>query len=978
MDPAQFQDFMTTMKSFIQSITPQQQQQLNQESNHSSLSPFENFNAEKEKFTNYLERFQNYCSMKNVSSSEKQAQLLCVSIGSVHYNNLTALLGPEKPVNKLSYTELEKALKQMLVPKKSTVVSQHYFLSLYQKEHQNIPEYVASLQRDIVDCEFNVKCTCTKSLSIAETFLRAQFIRGLKDNWIREQLLQSNETAFNKIVEKATALEASRIECKELAAASSSHTASSSQFESPDIHKMSSRSASRHRSRSRESYQSNRSNSGGRNSHKVNLKALGLENSCLRCGRNNHTATNCRLNRQNLKCNSCNKIGHLSKVCISSMLKQNKISNTNSIQNDSSSIQFESSSSSLTYGISKIDPVTQNCEIIDLFELDNQSDKYIISVLLNGTQKTFEVDSGAKFSLLSETEFNKLKLNVPIQQSNLAFRSYTGNVVQSLGKVSIHIQYEGKEMTGDLHIVPDGHDALLGRQWIRGLQIELNRIDRKTVSNSTSNSTHLINSVEDIFQKFPNVFEEKIGCVPNCQVQLQLRPNAKPVFTKERSVPYALQEKVEKELDSLESQGIISPVPTSDWGSPLVCIPKPDGKNVRLCVDYKCGVNERLVQANHPIRRIDDVIHSLRGSRYYCKLDLYKAYLHLKVDTESAQIQTISTHRGTYLMNRLSFGIKTAPSEFNRILSQILNGLEKVEAYFDDIVIHGKTIEECTANLLACLQRLSDNDLHVNKSKCAFFVEKIDYLGYVIEQNKITKSPEKVRAIQDMPRPSNADEVRRFLGLVTYYSKFIPDFSSISYPLRCLLRKNKNWLWTSQCEAAFLNLKSVMCSEKVLTPFDPHVPVVLATDASPYGIAAVLSHTIDNTEHPIAYASRSLTSSEQNYSQLDREALALVFGVTHFYNYLYGKHFTLITDNQPLTRIFHPNKSLPQMTSARLLRYASFLSGFDYTVQFKKGKENENVDCMSRAPISKQTSAEQEIGEEVNQLYDEVILQISK
>ncbi|KAL1446693.1 hypothetical protein WDU94_005514, partial [Cyamophila willieti] len=292
----------------------------------------------------------------------------------------------------------------MLVPKKSTVVSQHYFLSLYQKEHQNIPEYVASLQRDIVDCEFNVKCTCTKSLSIAETFLRAQFIRGLKDNWIREQLLQSNETAFNKIVEKATALEASRIECKELAAASSSHTASSSQFESLDIHKMSSRSASRHRSRSR------------------------LENSCLRCGRNNHTATNCRLNRQNLKCNSCNKIGHLSKVCISSMLKQNKISNTNSIQNDSSSIQFESSSSSLTYGISKIDPVTQNCEIIDLFELDNQSDKYMISVLLNGTQKTFEVDSGAKFSLLSETEFNKLKLNVPIQQSNLAFRSYTGNV----------------------------------------------------------------------------------------------------------------------------------------------------------------------------------------------------------------------------------------------------------------------------------------------------------------------------------------------------------------------------------------------------------------------------------------------------------------------------------------------------------------------------------------------------------------------
>ncbi|KAI5707321.1 hypothetical protein M8J77_000189 [Diaphorina citri] len=227
-----------------------------------------------------------------------------------------------------------------------------------------------------------------------------------------------------------------------------------------------------------------------------------------------------------------------------------------------------------------------------------------------------------------------------------------------------------------------------------------------------------------------------------------------------------------------------------------------------------------------------------------------------------------------------------------------------------------------------------------------------------------------------MPRPSNSDEVRRFL--VTYYSKFIPDFSSISYPLRCLLRKNKRWFWTSQCEAAFLQLKSIMCSDKVLVPFDPHLPLTLTTDASPYGIASVLSHVVNNTEHPIAYASRSLTSSEQNYSQLDREALAIVFGVTHFYNYLFGKHFTLVTDNQPLTRIFHPNKSLPQMTSARLLRYASFLSGFNYSVQFKKGKDNQNVDCLSRAPISTHTSSpEQSIGEEVNQLYGEVILQIS-
>ncbi|KAI5715463.1 hypothetical protein M8J77_016422 [Diaphorina citri] len=978
MDADQFQQFLATMTQLIQTMKPQ----LTQESTQSNLVPFENYISENEKFSSYLERFSNYCAMKNITSNEKKAQLLCVSIGSVHYNNLVALLGQAKPVNKLKYKDLVTALEQMLSPKKSTVVSQHYFLSIYQKEHQSIPEYVASLQRDIVDCDFNTTCTCTRSFSIADTFLRAQFIRGLRDNWIREQLLQSTETEFKKIVEKATALEASRIECKELASAAASTSNCEPKFDSQDVHKTStrSRSSSRHYSRSRKPSTSRypSSNSKGHKPPHINLQALGLENCCLRCGNQNHKSSTCRTRQ--LKCNSCGKVGHISRVCISSLLKQKQMSNTHhathSIQNE----QIQNCQSDLTYGMYKIDSssIQPQCEIIDLFEFDNESDKYMITVLLNGTQQTFEVDSGAKFSLLSESQFNKLDLNLTLHPSNLAFRSYTGNVIKPLGRVTVRVQYEDKEMTGDLHIVPDGHDALLGRQWIRGLNIELNRIDRKTdVSKSIHNSTYRIDSMEEIYHKFSNVFEEKIGCVPDCQVSLQLRENAKPVFTRERSVPYALQEKVDKELDSLEAQGIISPVSISDWGSPLVCIQKPDG-NVRLCVDYKCGVNERLIQANHPIRTIDDVIHSLRDSKYFCKLDLYKAYLHLKVDDESAKIQAIQTHRGTYLMHRLSFGIKVAPSEFNRILSQILRGLNKVDAYFDDIVVHGKTIEECTANLFACLQRLSDYDLHVNKSKCSFFLEKIDYLGYLIEHNKISKSPEKVRAIQNMPRPSNSDEVRRFLGLVTYYSKFIPDFSSISYPLRCLLRKNKRWFWTSQCEAAFLQLKSIMCSDKVLVPFDPHLPLTLTTDASPYGIASVLSHVVNNTEHPIAYASRSLTSSEQNYSQLDREALAIVFGVTHFYNYLFGKHFTLVTDNQPLTRIFHPNKSLPQMTSARLLRYASFLSGFNYSVQFKKGKDNQNVDCLSRAPISTHTSSpEQSIGEEVNQLYGEVILQIS-
>ncbi|XP_054278713.1 uncharacterized protein K02A2.6-like [Macrosteles quadrilineatus] len=231
-----------------------------------------------------------------------------------------------------------------------------------------------------------------------------------------------------------------------------------------------------------------------------------------------------------------------------------------------------------------------------------------------------------------------------------------------------------------------------------------------------------------------------------------------------------------------------------------------------------------------------------------------------------------------------------------------------------------------------------------------------------------------------MPQPRNIDEVRKFLGMVTYYARFIPDLSTKTTPLRQLLQKNRRFHWSIDCQTAFDCLKEEITSKRVLVPYDPHRPIVLTYDASPTGIAAVsqMSHIIDDEEKPIAYASRSLTPSERNYSQLDREALATVFGVSHFYNYLYGLHFTLITDNAPLSRIFHESKSLPPMTSSRLLRYASFLSGFNYSIRFKKGEANANVDCLSRAPVTQHSETlDIFLNNEVTLLHSETIFEIS-
>uniref|UniRef100_A0A8D9A769 CCHC-type domain-containing protein n=1 Tax=Cacopsylla melanoneura TaxID=428564 RepID=A0A8D9A769_9HEMI len=543
MDEAQLQTLLTylqqqqqimlsTLLSQLKTSTPAQESiQI------SNITPFEHFNPNQEKFSNYVERFDNYCRMKNISSEEKKAQLLCVSIGSMHYNNLGALLGPAKPVNQLSYTDLLSSLKQMLSPKRSTVVSQHYFLNIYQKEDQNISEFVASLQRDIADCNFNVKCSCNQAVSISDTFLRAQFVRGLKDNWIREQILQSSATTFDEILTKATALEASRVESQELTGACSS----SSNFNSTEVYRTSPSHSvsSRHRSRSHQKQRKSfHSQSNNRN---IDFKAFGIDNHCLRCGRQNHKSTECSVDKNSLKCNLCKKTGHVSTVCLSSLMQNKTYSNsTHSIQ-ESNHIEIEPYESNLsnfsvpTYGITQIEPIYQNSQTIDFSESNTDSDKFIINVQLNGKQQKFEIDSGTKYSLLSETDFKKLNLNTPLIESNLVFRCYTGNIVKPRGKVFVQVQYKDQTMMGELHIVPDRYNSLLGRQWIRGLNIQLSQIEPHVENRCSTSPLLQMQSVDEVSQGFPKVSDERLTSVHALHEGERIHTNIKHHSAQSRS-----------------------------------------------------------------------------------------------------------------------------------------------------------------------------------------------------------------------------------------------------------------------------------------------------------------------------------------------------------------------------------------------------------------------------------------------------------
>lgn len=239
---------------------------------------------------------------------------------------------------------------------------------------------------------------------------------------------------------------------------------------------------------------------------------------------------------------------------------------------------------------------------------------------------------------------------------------------------------------------------------------------------------------------------------------------------------------------------------------------------------------------------------------------------------------------------------------------------------------HLKTLDQV-------LTRLEKYGLKLQREKCEFFRQSLEYLGHYIDAAGLHKSPEKIKAIKEAPAPTNVSQLHSFLGMINYYGRFIPNLASVLNPLNNLLCKDKKWYWSAACEKSFQKAKDHLTLPAVLTHYDPELPICLACDASPYGVGAVISHVFQGgKEKPIAFASRTLSKAEQNYAQIEWEALSIIFGIRKFHQYLYGRRFTLLTDHQPLTAILSPNKSIPPMAAARMQRWALLLAAHDYVL----------------------------------------------
>lgn len=269
----------------------------------------------------------------------------------------------------------------------------------------------------------------------------------------------------------------------------------------------------------------------------------------------------------------------------------------------------------------------------------------------------------------------------------------------------------------------------------------------------------------------------------------------------------------------------------SDWASPVVVVPKKDGR-LRLCVDYKVSVNKFLQVDQYPLPRPDDLFATLAGGKKFTKLDLAQAYLQLRVSEESKKYLTVNTHRGLYQHTRLPFGIASAPALFQKVMDSILQGIPHVICYIDDILVTGRDNDEHLNNLSKVLSRLQKFGIRVKKEKCYFMQSAVEFLGHRIDAQGIHATSEKIAAINRAPAPRNVTELRSLLGLINYYGKFIPNLSTLLHPLNSLLQRGQKWNWSAECGEAFNRAKEVLTSSRVLVHYDPSLPIKLAADAS--------------------------------------------------------------------------------------------------------------------------------------------------
>lgn len=528
-----------------------------------------------------------------------------------------------------------------------------------------------------------------------------------------------------------------------------------------------------------------------------------------------------------------------------------------------------------------------------------------------------------------------------VQQTTAKLTAYNGSTIPCLGEVDLVCRYRDCAWTTQkFYVVDVPGPAVIGLPTCDALKVVTIHAIYDPPILQASKTQPRITSIQDLLSKYPEQFDS-IGSFKG-EARLHLKEDANPSIDAPRKCSVNLKEKLREELQMMEDQGVIRKITHhTDWCSSLTTTVKSNGA-LRVCLDPK-RLNGNLKRCPHKIPTLEELNPAFSKAKFFSKLDAKAGYWSVHLAKESQELTTFRTPFGRYCFQRLPFGLATSQDIFQQEMDRITNQVPGCIGIADDVAVVGKTEEEHDRNLLQLMDTAKKEGLVFNSSKCTIKTDKITFFGSIYTAAGTTPDPMKVEDIHKMPTPQDKEDLQRFLGMMQYLAPYIPKFSEKAEPLRGLLKKDVPFLWMEDHQNAFNMLKSTISAEACLRYYDPQKATVLEVDASMKGLGACLSQE----DKPIAFASKSLSAAQANYSNIERETLALVFGVSRFHTYLFGKKFTILTDHKPLEMIWRkPLTSAPP----RLQRLLVKLQGYDIEVKYKPGKDMVVADALSRLP----------------------------
>lgn len=912
------------------------------------------FDESNEAIENYLQRLEAWLSVNDIDDAGKKRDVLISEIGPAPYATLKDLAYPAA-VNAKSFDELQELLLSHYKPQTTSLTDRYKLNYRKQEPNESMTQFIAALKK--------LSSTCNYGDQLEER-LRDALTFGVRDLKIRKSLFEASRKDgydWKKATGIALSMEVISSELSDTTSQSSVHRLQPNSYSKGRRRGRTQGQGYRGHSRSRggsthgshgsahssqgfSHSKPNSSHTADRNSQGSHSQAHRSQDSprsqnrsttdarCSRCGGYGHHPDLCYF--KNEQCYKCQGYGHTQSQC-----SKRGATGGSDKKGRRHSVRFVSDDNVDDPELSELSESFEQLYHVSDCEQSNLPPEYKETLVVDNIPIDFTIDTACPVSVLPESLYNSRLSHLPLQPAQLKLSSYSQHVVPVLGCLQAPVQYQGENYSLPLYVTKGDDVALLGRQWLQCIRLDWRRV-----------CSLKIQTIDDLIVEYSDVFAETPGIIKDFKAEVQVNEDTQPVFFRPRPVPYALKDKVAEQLDKLERNGVISKIDRSDWAAPIVVVPKQD-KSIRICGDYKVTVNKAIKQEVYPLPTADDLFATLAGGETFTKLDLSSAYQQLELTDESRKFLVINTHQGLYEYNRLSYGVSTAPNIFQRVMDQVLQGLPGVTCYLDDILIASDRASH-VAVVQKVLDRLRKFGIHVKKTKCAFMTNSVTYLGHQVSAEGLRPTAEKVQAIQELKPPTSVHELRVLLGLVNYYAKFLPDMSTLLAPWYKLLQKDFDFKWCEKCDETLTKVKKLLVSDRVLVHYDAKKPISLACDASPVGVGCVLSHIINGVERPIAYASRSLTTAERNYCQLEREGLAVIFGLVKFHKYIYGRAFTIVTDNQPISRILGPKKGIPSLAAARLQRWALILMAHNYALECRSSKKHQNCDTLSRFPVN--------------------------